>query len=128
MSSGIPTLDVQPGLESMSPSAETTETEPNRDRPRGFHPTGHSARFYENERFPAGAVGAYVAEALLADVAAMVVATPPHLALITRAIAQSGVNVDAVTAGGQLVLVDADAMLAELLVDGAVDSAVFRVR
>jgi signal transduction histidine kinase/ActR/RegA family two-component response regulator len=128
MSSGIPTLDVQPGLESMSPPSESAESEPNRDRPRGFHPAGHSARFYENDRFPAGAVGAYVAEALLADVASMVVATPAHLALITLAIAESGVNVDAVTAGGQLVLVDAETMLADLLVDGKVDAAMFRAR
>lgn len=80
------------------------------------HPHEHGVQFY-GDTFPAGAVAAFLAEALLRGEGAVVLATPAHASAIFAALRAHGVDPDAARDARQLLLSDAGETLAALPLD-----------
>ncbi|HEY2748682.1 MAG TPA: ATP-binding protein [Polyangia bacterium] len=88
-------------------------------------PLAHAVQFYENDLFLAHAVAKFLADGLSRAEPALVVATEPHRAAFASALAEMGIDVDAATASGQLLMLDAAETLAQLMVDGRPDAERF---
>jgi hypothetical protein len=84
-------------------------------------PADHVVQLYQEHEGLARIVAAYCAESFDAREAAVVIATPTHLAAFARHLVSGGVDVDRVTARGQYTTVDAEACLAQITRDGRPD-------
>lgn len=82
----------------------------------------HVVQFYDSELVLAECVAAYVAPALLAGDAAVLVATPSHRQAVERELSWAGVQIDSVVRSGHYVVLDAARTLELLLVDGHPDA------
>lgn len=90
------------------------------------HPCDHVVQLYTEPGFLASAVAHFVGSGFEAGEAAIIIATPDHVALFTRALTTQGFEVARLTAKRQLVVLDAETCLAKFMVDGAPDRALFR--
>ena len=89
-----------------------------------MHPAAHVVRFYETDVFLLDAVATFCAEAILADDAAIVVATAEHRAGIAERLRARGL-LDETDRHDAYLPLDAAEMLSRFLVNGDVDAARF---
>jgi signal transduction histidine kinase len=89
-----------------------------------MHATEHVVRFYETDAFLLDAVATFCADAILADGAALVVATPEHRAGIAERLRARGL-LDGAGAHDAYHALDAAETLSQFMVDGEVDAARF---
>jgi len=85
----------------------------------------HIAQLYQNDLFLYRSVGLYLAAGLEKGEAAVVVATPEHIAAFLQDLAARGIDVAALKRSGQLTLLDAEATLSEVSIDGCPDREQF---
>jgi hypothetical protein len=86
----------------------------------------HAVRFYENVDDLSRIVAAFLGEGFTLALPGIVIATPEHGASIEAHLAAMGFDVEQLKAGGQLVVRDAQQMLAEVMVDGMPHPGRFR--
>jgi PAS domain S-box-containing protein len=87
----------------------------------------HAVQFYEGEAFLARVVANFMAPGLgAAGEPLVVIATGPHREAICAELTRGGHDVEAAARIGQLILLDAGATLAQLMIDGAPSGAAFR--
>jgi hypothetical protein len=86
----------------------------------------HAVRFYEDDSSLCRIVSKFLWEGLAADQPALVIATAAHLEGITRNLRNAAIDVDALRATGDLLLVDARDMLNEFMVNAQPDAALFK--
>jgi hypothetical protein len=90
------------------------------------HPRDHVVQLYTDDAFLARAVAHFLGGGLRDGEAAIVMATPAHVGVITERLVSAGVSVPSVVARGQLVVLDAQECLEQfLMVDGMPDRAAF---
>jgi PAS domain S-box-containing protein len=114
---------------SLSPSLSTQASGrrfPHRAWPQAEHDHAHAVRFYESEDFLAGEVADYAAAGIASGQAVLLIATDLHRAAVASRLSALGVDLDSVTATGQLRMLDARITLAAFMVDGAPDVEKFR--
>ena len=87
-------------------------------------PCDHVIQLYTSDDFLTRAVGAFVGTGLQQGDGAVVIATPPHVKAITRALG-ADVHVDAARARTQLVILDARGCLDHFMRDGRPDAEKF---
>ncbi len=87
-----------------------------------MHATEHVVRFYETDAFLLDAVATFCADAILADGAALVVATPEHRAGIGERLRARGL-LDGTGTHDAYHALDAAETLSQFMVDGEVDAA-----
>lgn len=92
---------------------------------RAPRPCDHVLQLYTDEGFLLRAVTHFIGAGLLAGEAGVIIAAPGHVAAVTERLG-AALDVPAVTARDQLVMLDAERCLADLLVDGMPDRAAFR--
>ena len=90
------------------------------------HGQFHAVRFYESRESLAGMVGQFLGEGFVAGLPAVVIATPAHLDSIKDVLTARYFDVTRLEAAGDLIMVDADATLAQSMLDGMPDAARFR--
>jgi|SRR5579871_2654338 len=89
------------------------------------HPRSHIVFPYTSESLIAEAVSLYSIGGLARDEAVVLITTPEHRDAIEERLEQDGFSVSQLTAAGRLVLMDAQELLNQFLVDGAPDPARF---
>jgi hypothetical protein len=96
--------------------------------PTGQTPAGHfhAVRFYDSAESLCRIVAGFLAEGLHMTQPALVIATPDHRHGIAAALRARQVDVDALQASGDLLLLDADETLATFMVNGMPDTARFQ--
>lgn len=92
----------------------------------GASDRGHEVQYYEDSRFLVGRVADFVAPGLEAGESAVVIATPRHADLITAALIDRGVDVEAATRGGWLVSLDAVETMGKFMLGGRPDATLFQ--
>jgi hypothetical protein len=85
----------------------------------------HAVRFYDSAESLCRIVAGFLAEGLHAHQPALVIATPDHRAGIAAALCDRDVDVDALQASGDLLLLDAEETLEMFMVDGMPDTKRF---
>jgi hypothetical protein len=85
----------------------------------------HFVQFYESEEFLASSVADYLAAGLLADEAAIIVASEAHTHDIKRQLQARGCDVAAACANGSFVALDAQDTLNQFSADGVIDADAF---
>jgi len=85
----------------------------------------HHVQFYDNYRYPADVIAAYLEEGLRRGGAAVFIGTADHIGPVQAVLTDHGVDVTSHVQGGRLVILDADVALASLHVDGALSAAAF---
>ncbi|MDB4889715.1 MAG: sensor protein [Gemmatimonadetes bacterium] len=86
----------------------------------------HAVQFYENDEFLVTSVGDYLATGLAVGQPVVAVTTEAHRLGITDHLRDRGFDVKRAVQRGQLVLVDADALLASFMVNGHPDAELCR--
>jgi hypothetical protein len=86
----------------------------------------HAVRFYQDAASLARIVSEFLAEGLIGGQPAVVIATAEHRDAIEQALHRRGLDVERLKLGGNLLVLDADEMLAEFFVDGMPDANRFR--
>jgi diguanylate cyclase (GGDEF)-like protein len=86
----------------------------------------HLVEFYETESFLVDTVCGFLAPALAAGDAAIVVATPVHQDMFETALGRAGIDLDAARTEGRYLRFDATTLLARFMVDGEPDPIRFR--
>jgi MEDS: MEthanogen/methylotroph, DcmR Sensory domain len=86
----------------------------------------HAVRFYVNQEALCRIVAEFLSEGLFSGEPGLVIGTPAHNAEILQQLAALRFDVDAIRAAGNLVFLDAQAMLAAFMVDGVPDSDLFK--
>lgn len=98
-------------------------------RPTELRPIGsghfHAVRFYENKASLCRTVADFLGEGLAVDQPGLVIATPEHRDCLMTELRSRRVNVDQVLATGDLLLLDARAVLATFMVDGMPEAGPF---
>src|SRR5215213_5432542 len=89
-----------------------------------MHAADHVVRFYETDAFLLDAVATFCADAILADGAALVVATPQHRAGIAERLRARGL-LDAADTQDAYLALDAAETLSQFTIDNEVDAARF---
>src|SRR5215213_4728199 len=89
-----------------------------------MHSADHVVRFYETDAFLLDAVATFCADAILADGAALVVATPQHRAGIAERLRARGL-LDAADTQDAYLALDAAETLSQFTIDNEVDAARF---
>jgi signal transduction histidine kinase len=87
---------------------------------------GHHVQFYESPTRLAKRVADYLRDALADGGGGVVVARASHIEPIVSELQREGFEVDRLVSGGRLHLIDADALLTGLLVEGRVDREQFQ--
>lgn len=87
---------------------------------------GHFVQFYETDEFLLNSVSGFLGAGLSAGAAAIMVGTKSHRDGLELALQKHGLNLDALRASGQFVMLDAAETLAKFMVDGTPDAALFR--
>jgi hypothetical protein len=92
-------------------------------------PTGsfHAVRFYDSPDSLCRIVAGFLADGLKTDQPTLAIATPDHLVGIVEALRALDLDVDALEAAGDLLLLDAEEMLATFMVEGMPDPDRFKV-
>lgn len=85
----------------------------------------HAVRFYEDDNSLCRIVSGFAAEGLALDQPALIIATQPHLDAIVANLVAVGIHVEALKAGGDLLLLDARRTLATFMVNGQPDPDFF---
>ncbi len=85
----------------------------------------HAVRFYETEDSIYRIVAEFVGDGLAAGQPAIAIATAAHRGGIVRALRARSLDVDRFQTGGALLLLDADETLADFMVNGGPDAALF---
>jgi hypothetical protein len=85
----------------------------------------HAVKFYESRESLCRIVAKFLGEGLLTRQPALIIATPEHRAGILAELRVRHFDVDGTQAGGDLLLLDADEMLATFMVDGMPDADLF---
>jgi hypothetical protein len=91
----------------------------------GVVPRDHVVQFYEHDAELIASVAKFLADGLLAGEAAIVVATPAHLAALEVAMTATGVDVAAARSIGSLVTADAELTLSRVMPAGRSDVEAF---
>lgn len=91
----------------------------------GLEPGDHAVHFYRDDPALVAFVGPQLAAALDAGAVTVGIATGPHLDALERELAVAGTDVEGALADGNLILLDASATLAKLIVEGAVSEEAF---
>lgn len=86
----------------------------------------HVVQFYDSESDLAHAVGRYLARALHAGDASIVIATPAHRAAFAAELATAGVDLGKVERERTIVWLDATELLSRLMPEGRIDADAFR--
>jgi DcmR-like sensory protein len=86
----------------------------------------HAVRFYQDADGLSRIVSNFLAEGFGAHEPGVVIATPAHMAQIEGQLLDRGIDVARLAADGDLILLDADATLAEFMADGMPDGSRFR--
>lgn len=86
---------------------------------------GHVVKFYEHDAELVEAVVPYLAEAIRADEAAVVIATEAHRDAFASALRARGLDPERATADGRLLLLDAADTMSRFLSDGNIDPGAF---
>jgi DcmR-like sensory protein len=94
--------------------------------PRNAAPCDHLIQAYTDDVFLARVVAEYVAAGLARREAVITIATPAHTQAFAHRLATSGIDVSAVVAAGQLLTLDAEHILAGVMVDGRPERTAFR--
>lgn len=81
----------------------------------------HFVQFYETDAFLVESVSGFIGTALKAGDAAVVIATRAHRQGLESQLAARGIDLSAVCASGQFVMLDAAETLSEFMVDGSPD-------
>ena len=87
------------------------------DAPR-LHAHHHAVQFYGNDESLFTTVGGFLSEGLVSGQPAIVIATKGHATAISQQLASRLIDVDAATETGDLVLLDAEELMATFMVDG----------
>src|SRR5262245_49150217 len=87
--------------------------------------TRHAVYFYERADDLADTVAAYVGKGVLAGETAIIVATEVHRDLILQRLQAMNVDVEAARTRGDVIILDAEAVLPKFMVDGAPDRDLF---
>jgi len=82
------------------------------------HNQFHAVRFYQDRASLARLVAGFIGEGFSAALPAIVVATPEHGDAILAELRAGGYDVDSLQTTGELIVLDADAMLSRVMVDG----------
>jgi PAS domain S-box-containing protein len=85
----------------------------------------HLVQFYDSDEFLVETVAHFIGAGLAAGAGAIVVATAQHSTAVRRLLGRNSFDVARAEKTGQLTLLDAHELLAELLIDGQPDSARF---
>lgn len=85
----------------------------------------HAVHFYRTNSELADRAGAYLEASLSSGGIAIAIATEPHLEAIGARLTAAGVAVDRLIEDGRLILLDAQATLAKLIIDGRVNPQAF---
>ncbi|HUR68620.1 MAG TPA: MEDS domain-containing protein [Candidatus Thermoplasmatota archaeon] len=88
-------------------------------------PGQHLALLYRDEAFLARGVAAWAAGSLVPGGAAILVGTPIHAELIRNELRRSGFDVPRLEREGRLLVVDADWLMAQFILDGKPTAASF---
>jgi hypothetical protein len=91
---------------------------------RAPHPCDHVVQLYKDEGFLIRAVTHFMSTGLAAGEAGVLIATPEHVAAVTRRLA-AAVDVSGALARDQLVLLDAETCLTRFMIGGMPDRAAF---
>ena len=86
----------------------------------------HAVRFYKDSDSLCGIVGDFLSEGLTASQPAVVIATALHRTKIEECLKREGLDVAELKATGQLVLLDAEKVMSQFMVDGMPSSALFK--
>ncbi len=78
----------------------------------------HVVQFYESEEFLLGIVSGFLAAGLRAGQPVMAIASARRLGALSRRLGSAGVDVEAAERAGRVAWLDAEAVLAEIVVDG----------
>jgi len=97
-----------------------------RRRPRGRARHFHGVQFYKDADGSCRIVGRFIGEGLEDGALGLVIATPDHTARIESCLRGRGVDVDDMKNRGNLVFLDARAMLDVFMLDGTPHPGVFR--
>jgi superfamily I DNA/RNA helicase len=90
------------------------------------HPCDHVVQLYTDPSFLAAAVAHFVGSGLAQGEAAVIIATPAHVELFTRALTAEGFDVRRLAKRQQFVALDAADCLSRFMVDGMPDRGSFR--
>jgi hypothetical protein len=86
----------------------------------------HAVRFYEDEQSLYRIVADFIGDGVVAGEPAVVIATPSHGAEISRELQSLSCDVGGLRASGDLLILDAEEMLATFMKDGVPDPVAFR--
>jgi hypothetical protein len=86
----------------------------------------HAVRFYKDADSLCAIVGTFLTEGFNASQPAVVIATPVHRTMIEGCLEREGHRVATLKATGQLVLLDAEDVLSQFMVDGMPNPALFK--
>ena len=86
----------------------------------------HAVRFYRDAEGLSRIVAQFLAEGLASGQPAIIIATPAHVASIESGLRERAIDVDRLKMSGDLVLADADSLLAQIMVEGMPDPARFQ--
>ena len=86
----------------------------------------HAVRFYQDSDSLARLVSEFIGEGFQASLPAIVIATPEHREAIGKHLQAKGFDVGRLEADGALFLLDAQALLSRIMVDGMPESRLFR--
>jgi hypothetical protein len=86
-------------------------------KPR-LHSHHHAVQFYGNDHSLFTTVAGFLSEGLVGGHPSIVIATPDHATAIAEQLSSRLIDVEAATASGDLVLLDAEETLAAFMVDG----------
>jgi hypothetical protein len=90
------------------------------------HPKSHIVFPYTDEIAIAEAVGIFASAGLVRNETVLLVITPPHWHAVEERLLADSFDVQQLKADGQLVVADADDMLAKLVSNGVVESSRFQ--
>ena len=88
--------------------------------------TFHAVRFYRNAEMLANVVAEFVMRGIAAGDAAVIIATSSHSAAVERTLISRGIDVHELRAARRFTVLDAEAVLHEISVDGMPTAARFR--
>ncbi len=86
----------------------------------------HAVRFYENQESLCKLVADFLGEGVATGKPALIIGTPEHNAGILKELESRHFDLDAMTAAGDLLVLDARQSLSEFMVDGLPDAGRFK--
>ena len=90
------------------------------------HTHHHAVQFYGDERELSKTIATFLIEGLVTNQPAVLVATPAHTSVVLEQLAARHIDVDAERRLGDLIVLDADEVLASFMDNGMPNPALFR--